>query len=54
MDSERRDRPGSDQGAVSKAVSGVDRDYAPVVADLAEGWTLCARDDLAANPALCG
>ena len=36
---------------VSKALSGVDHDYAPVVADLADGWTLCARDHLAANPA---
>jgi ATP-dependent RNA/DNA helicase IGHMBP2 len=35
---------------VTSAVSGIDRDYAPVCADLAEGWTLVARDDLADRP----
>ena len=28
---------------VTKALSGIDRDYVPVAADLADGWTLCAR-----------
>lgn len=37
--------------AVTKPVTGVDRDYAPVCADLAQGWTLCARDDLCTQPA---
>ena len=35
---------------VTKTLSGIDRDYAPVCADLSEGWTLVARDDLAAQP----
>jgi hypothetical protein len=35
---------------VTKTVSGIDRDYAPVCADLSEGWTLVARDDLARQP----
>jgi hypothetical protein len=36
---------------VTKALSGIDRDYVPVAADLADGWTLCARENLAARPA---
>ena len=35
----------------TKAVSGIDRDYAPVCTDLAEGWTLCPRERLATRPA---
>jgi ATP-dependent RNA/DNA helicase IGHMBP2 len=35
---------------VTRTVSGIDRDYAPVCADLSEGWTLVARDDLAEQP----
>jgi ATP-dependent RNA/DNA helicase IGHMBP2 len=35
----------------TKAVSGIDRDYAPVCADLADGWTLCPREKLALRPA---
>jgi hypothetical protein len=36
---------------VTKTVSGIDRNYAPVCADLSDGWTLCARGDLADRPA---
>jgi hypothetical protein len=35
----------------TKALTGIDRDYAPVCADLAHGWTLCPRNDLASRPA---
>ena len=35
----------------TKPVSGIDRDYAPVCADLSQGWTLCARDNLCTQPA---
>src|SRR5271168_2209477 len=35
---------------VTKTVSGIDRDYAPVCRDLSEGWTLMARDELAEQP----
>jgi ATP-dependent RNA/DNA helicase IGHMBP2 len=35
---------------VTKTVSGIDRDYAPVCHDLSEGWTLMARDELAERP----
>lgn len=36
---------------VTQTVSGLDRDYAPVCADLSEGWTLNARRELAKEPA---
>jgi ATP-dependent RNA/DNA helicase IGHMBP2 len=35
---------------VTKTLSGIDRDYAPVCRDLSEGWTLMARDELARQP----
>jgi ATP-dependent RNA/DNA helicase IGHMBP2 len=35
----------------TKALTGIDRDYAPVCADLAHGWTLCPRNELASRPA---
>jgi AAA domain len=35
---------------VTSKVSGIERGYAPVCEDLAEGWTLVARDDLANTP----
>lgn len=35
---------------VTKALSGIDHNYAPVCEDLSESWTLCARDHLAAQP----
>jgi hypothetical protein len=35
---------------VTKTVSGIDRDYAPVCADLQDGWTVTAPDELADRP----
>lgn len=35
---------------VTKTVSGIDRDYAPVCRDLSEGWTLMAREEFAERP----
>jgi ATP-dependent RNA/DNA helicase IGHMBP2 len=34
----------------TKALSGIDHDYAAVCADLSSGWTLCATDRLAQDP----
>jgi ATP-dependent RNA/DNA helicase IGHMBP2 len=36
---------------VTKTVSGVDRDYAPVCADLKDGWTVTAPEEFAERPA---
>lgn len=36
--------------AATKAVSGIDQDFAPVCADLSRGWTLVATDKLAKDP----
>jgi superfamily I DNA and/or RNA helicase len=36
---------------VTRTVSGVDRDYAPVCADLQEGWTVTAPEEFAQRPA---
>jgi ATP-dependent RNA/DNA helicase IGHMBP2 len=35
---------------VTKALTGIDGDFAAVTADLADGWTLCAKDWLAEQP----
>lgn len=35
---------------VTKTVGGIDRDYMPVCADLEEGWTVTAPDELADRP----
>jgi hypothetical protein len=35
---------------VTSILGGIEKDYTPVCDDLAEGWTLVARDDLARTP----